>query len=90
MSVIGGSPTGTQTLDAGQTLQLTATVVNDIGLAGVNWTIAGAGAIGGANKSSSADSTMNTITYTAPASVSSSETATVTATSIHTPSQSVT
>lgn len=77
----GGGPTGvmitspsTQSIDAGQTVNVTATVTHDSGNAGVSWGVTGGGAL--------SNSTSSSVTYTAPASVTTATTVTVTATSV--------
>ena len=68
------TPSSAQTLDQGQAVNLSATVLNDASGAGVTWTLSGPGAL---------SSTTSTVAvYTAPASVTAQTTATVTATSV--------
>jgi hypothetical protein len=89
----GGSPppviavsvvSSATTVQTGQPLSLTATVTNDSGNKGVNWTVAGAGCSGSAcgtiSPTSSASGTA--VTYTAPPNAPSPATVTITATSI--------
>lgn len=79
------TPKTAQTIGEGQTLAITAQVVNDTSNAGVTWTLApasGAGTLSG--------TTSTGATYNAPASVSSATTVTVTATSATFPNESAT
>lgn len=68
------SPATSQTLDGGQTVNVTATVTNDSMNKGVTWTLTGAGTLSG--------QTTTAVTYTAPTTITASSTATVTATSV--------
>ena len=61
------------TVDATNSVTLTATVANDKNAAGVSWSVSGGGTL--------SNSTTSSTTYTAPSTVSSSLTVTVTATS---------
>lgn len=77
----GGGPLGvmitspsTQSLDAGQSTTISATVTNDSGNAGVSWSVSGGGAL--------SNSSTSGVTYTAPSTVTSQTTVTVTATSV--------
>jgi hypothetical protein len=88
-SAIGITP-ATATLDAGQSLSIEASVVNDIGLGGVRYALAGAGALGAPAVAPVGASTQTTVVYTAPASVTGTQTATVTATSNRTASLTAT
>lgn len=67
------SPSGVQSVDQGQTLNITATVANDVNGQGVTWTLAGVGAL--------SNNTTTSVTYTAPASVANNTIVSVTATS---------
>jgi len=62
------------TVDQGQVVIVTATVVNDKSNKGVTWSLSGAGSL--------TNSSATTVTYVAPATVSSTAKATVTATSV--------
>ncbi len=71
------SPSAAQTLDEGQSVQITATVAKDSKNQGVTWTLSpssGEGAL--------SNTTTGTATYTAPVTVASAATVTVTATSV--------
>jgi hypothetical protein len=68
------SPSSAQTLDQGQSVNITATVSNDSTSKGVSWTLSGVGTL--------SNQTATGATYNAPATVTSSGTATVTATSV--------
>ncbi len=71
------SPSAAQTLGAGKTVAITATVANDSSNRGVTWTLSpatGQGTLSG--------STATSTTYTAPAAVTSATTVTVTATAV--------
>ncbi len=86
-SVIGLSPTTAQVLDAGQTLTLSASVVNDPHSQGATYSVTGAGAVSATALTRLADASIVTATYSAPTTVTAQSTATVTATSVNTPSQ---
>ncbi len=68
------NPSGSQTINEGQTLTITATVLNDSSNQGVTWSLSGVGSLSSQTKTS--------VIYLAPASVSSATTVTVTATSV--------
>jgi hypothetical protein len=65
------APSGTQALDSGQSVLLTATVLNDPSNAGVNWSVLGAGTL--------TSKTATTVVYTAPFGITTASTASVTA-----------
>lgn len=65
---------GTQSLNEGQTLTITATVNNDPSNKGVTWSLSGPGSL--------SNRTATNVDYVAPATVSSAATATVTATTV--------
>jgi hypothetical protein len=67
-------PSGTQTMDQGKTLTITATLANDPSNQGVTWKLSGAGSL--------SNQTTFSVNYVAPATVSSATTGTVTATSV--------
>jgi hypothetical protein len=67
-------PSGTQTINEGQTLTITATVVNDPSNKGVTWSLSGAGSL--------SSQTTNSVVYLAPAAVSSATAVAVTATAV--------
>lgn len=67
------SPTS-DSLNAGQTVNIVATVVNDTTNAGVNWSLSGPGTLSGQSSTS--------VTYTVPATVAGTSLATVVATSV--------
>ena len=75
------SPSSQQTVDAGQTVNFTATVANDSNNQGVSWTVSGSSCSGGACGTLANTSTA-AATYGAPASVASALTVTVKATSV--------
>ena len=68
------SPTSSPTIQAGQTVSITASVANDSSNKGVTWSVSGGGSLSG--------QTATTATYNAPASVTANTTVTVTATSV--------
>jgi len=68
------SPSTAQSMDQGQTVNITATVANDSAYKGVTWSVSGGGTLNGP--------TTTTVTYNAPSSVTSNTVATVTATSV--------
>ncbi len=86
MSIIAITPNTTQILDAGQSLPITATVINDSQAFGATFT-ATAGSIGQETISRTASVSVVNSTYTAPTTVASQSSATVTAISQNTPSQ---
>jgi len=65
------APSATQSLDSGQSVTLTATVLNDPSNAGVTWSLNGAGTL--------SSQTTTSVVYTAPASATAAATASVTA-----------
>ena len=65
------SPSTTQTVDAGQSIPFTASVLNDPNNAGVSWSLTGAGTLTG--------QTATSVVYTAPSSVTAGETVTISA-----------
>jgi hypothetical protein len=86
-TLIAISPNTTQTLDAGQTLTLTASVVNDQFQFGGTFSLSGPGTlVGVSNTPGTGEVSYVTAVYTAPASLIASTTATITATSQNTPS----
>ena len=68
------SPSSAQSVMAGQTVKLTATVANDSKSAGVTWKLSGAGVLSA--------QTTTSLTYTAPSPVTSNSSVTITATSV--------
>ena len=74
------SPSAQQSIDAGQSVNFTATVSNDTSGQGVTWALSGSGCTGSACGALTSTS-KSAATYTAPSGVSSSLTVTVTATS---------
>ena len=78
------TPSGTQGIDQGQTVSITATVAHDSKNAGVTWTVSGAGG----SQGTLTNVTTTSATYDTPASVTSAFTATVTATSVTFPTKS--
>ncbi len=73
LSITLSSPTG-QSLNAGQSLTITATVANDKNGAGVTWALSGTGAL--------SQNTPTSVIYTAPSNVEAATTVTITATSV--------
>jgi Putative Ig domain len=71
------TPSTTQTLDQGQSVQITAAVAKDSKNQGVAWTLSPASGEG-----TLSNTTSGSATYTAPATVASATTATITATSV--------
>jgi hypothetical protein len=68
-------PSSPQAIDQGQTVKITATVMNDSSYQGVSWNLAGPGSLAGATTSS--------VTYTSPTTaLTTAQQATVTATSV--------
>ena len=67
------SPTSSPTIQAGQTVNITASVANDSSNSGVTWSVSGGGTL--------SSQTSTSVTYNAPATVSANTTVTVTATS---------
>lgn len=74
ISVTITQPSAPATIQQGQTVNITASVVNDSASRGVIWSLVGQGTLSG--------QTATTVTYNAPASVNSQMTAAVTATSV--------
>jgi hypothetical protein len=83
------SPSGPQTVEAGQTVNIIASVSSAKPSTNldVTWTLSGSGCTGGACGSLT-NETSTSVTYTAPASVQSNTTLNVTATSTEDPSKS--
>jgi hypothetical protein len=72
-AIVTLSPSTVQTVDEGESLNITATVTNDVNSEGVTWTLSGVGTL--------SNNTTTSVTYTAPASVPNNTIVTVTATS---------
>lgn len=68
------SPSGAQSVDEGQSLNISATVANDTNNAGVTWTVSGGGSL--------TNVTTTSVTYTAPTNLLADTYASVTATSV--------
>lgn len=68
------APSGTQSIDQGQTVAIAASVAHDSKNAGVTWSVSGGGTL--------TNQTTTSATYNTPGSVTSGLTATVTATSV--------
>jgi len=68
------TPSTAQTVKAGATLNIVASVANDPNGAGVNWSITGVGTL--------TNETTSSVTYAAPSSVTSNQSVTVTAASV--------
>jgi hypothetical protein len=89
ITLVAISPNTPQTLDAGQSLTLTASVINDQLQYEARFTLAGPGSlVAGTTTQTNGENSYVTATYTAPSSVTSTTTATVTVTSQNTPSSS--
>ena len=71
------NPTEPPTIEQGQSVNVTASVANDVNSQGVKWSLSGIGAI--------SNSTITAVTYSAPISVTASTTVTITATSYREP-----
>lgn len=76
------SSTGTNQVQQGGTLLMTATVTNDVNNAGVTWTLSGADT---AHLGTLSNVTTTTATYTAPTGITGTAAPTITATSIANP-----
>jgi hypothetical protein len=87
MSLIAISPSANQTLDAGQTLSINVSVVNDSSHSGATLTLTGPGTLTTGTSYPAGDSLVINASYTAPSAVTAASTAVVTATSVNTPSQ---
>lgn len=87
MSLITLGTAASENVDAGQTVTVTATIINDTGTKGASFNLTGPGTLGTASLTTAAGNSITTLTYTAPSSVSAATTATITATSSNTPSQ---
>jgi hypothetical protein len=81
------SPSTPQTINAGQTVNFTATVTNDPAVAGVMFGVAGTGCTGAACGTFT-NVTKTTATYNAPLAVTANLAVTVTATSVTNPAKS--
>lgn len=68
------SPSTSQTIDQGQSVNITATLTNDSSSKGVTWSLGGPGTL--------SDQTSNSVIYDAPSSLQSAASVTVTATSV--------
>ena len=80
------SPGQTITLDGGQSISMTAAVVNDPTQAGATFTLSGPGSLSTPSRSNTGASEQYSLAYTAPTSATAGATATVTVTSVATPS----
>ena len=76
------SPSGSPAIDQGQSVTLSATLVNDTTGAGLTWSLVGSGTLSG--------NSTHGVTYTAPATVAARTTVMVTATPIARPTDAVT
>jgi hypothetical protein len=88
-SLIAITPSGAQVLDSGQTLTITASVVNDSTNQGASFAVSGGGTVSAPTKVPQGDSNYVSVTYTAPT-VTVQTAVTVTATALNTPSQTAT
>jgi hypothetical protein len=89
VSLIAISPGAAQVLDSGQTLTITASVVNDSTNQGASFVVTGGGTLSAPTKIPQGDSNYVSVTYTAPT-VTTATAVTVTATALNTPSQTAT
>ena len=89
MSLIAISPNTAQVLDSGQSLTITASVVNDSSGQGAAFAVTGGGTLSAPTRTPVGDSEFIAVTYTAPA-VTAATQVTITATSVNTPSQTAT
>jgi hypothetical protein len=89
MSLIAILPNTAQTLDSGQSLTITVSVVNDSSNKGAYFTITGGGTVSAPTITPAGDSNFVSVTYTAPT-VTTVTAVTVTATSGNTPTQTAT
>jgi hypothetical protein len=80
LSLSTGSSGAAPTIDAGQSVKITATILNDSANAGVKWSLTGGGSLSGKAPTSAV--------YFAPTSVAAAVTSTVTATSVSDSSKS--
>jgi hypothetical protein len=87
MSLIAISPTANQTLDAGQTLAINVSVINDSSHSGATLSLTGPGTLTTGTSYYNGDTLVLSATYAAPSTVTAASTAVVTATSVNTPSQ---
>jgi len=90
VSLIAIQPATAQVLDAGQTLSITASVINDAPAYGAAYSLSGPGALSPETISRVGSTSLVTVTYTAPATVAAQAAVTITATSQNTPSQTAT
>jgi hypothetical protein len=74
-----------QTIDAGQTTTVTASIVNDSTPGGATFSVSGGGTLSAPTTTQAGSTEKVSVSYTAP---STATVATVTATSVHTPAQS--
>lgn len=89
LTLIAISPNTPQTLDAGQSLVVTASVINDTLQYEAKFTLSGPGSLGPETITpANGENSYISETYTAPSALASSTTATVTATTLNTPSVS--
>jgi hypothetical protein len=88
-TLVAISPNTTQTLDAGQSLTVTASVINDQFLFGAKYSLTGPGTLVAQSiTQGTGEVTYVTAVYTAPASLTAATTATITATSQNSPASS--
>jgi len=85
-SAIGITPNTPQILDSGQSLTITAAVVNDSTAKGASFAVTGPGTLSTAKRTAVSSTSYETTVYTAPT-VTAQATATVTATALNTPAQ---
>ena len=89
-SLLAIAPTGTVTLDAGQSLPILVSVINDSSMRGATYSLSGVGTLSAATAVPVGSSEQINLTYQSPATVPSPTTTMFTATSVHTPSQTAT
>lgn len=78
------SPSATQTLDQGQSVNVVVMLGNDVGGAGVSWTLTGT-SCSGSGCGTLSNTTKTSVTYVAPTGLTSALTVTLTATSVTDP-----
>ncbi len=86
MSAIGITPSTPQVMDSGQTLTITAAVVNDTTAKGASFAVTGGGTLTTPTRLAVSSTSYESTTYTAPA-VTAQAAVVVTATALNTPSQ---
>ena len=82
------SPSATQKVQQGQTISISATVMNDSSNKGVTWSLSGAAGCSGTSCGSLTGQNTTTVAYNAPTAIPSDLTVTLAATSVAQPSKS--